>query len=752
MILATDLDGTFLGGEEPARRQLYRLIQENDSLKLIFVTGRGLEMVLPLLSDRSIPRPDYIIADVGATVVDGRDMRAIQPLQHEIEKRWPGYEQIVSDLSDLPGIQVQEVPQEHRCSFLYDEGVDWSKVHEIAEKHECDLMTSADRYLDFLPRGVNKGSTLRRLIEIADDLSPDEGVLTAGDTLNDLHLLREGYAGVAVGNSEPELLARTKSSPKVYHAQAEGAGGILEAMNHFGFNQTKSRLDAEEKYPAGSAQVIMSYHRLPYEETIVKGEIRRTPPKSPNGIIPTLLNYFISKKPGIWLAADPSHKKRENYQKNVQLDDDNFPSLQISRVPLLQKDYDLFYKVFSKEALWPIIFSFPERAKFVDEHWEHFCHVNRIFAEQIAEQAQEKALVWMHDYNQWMVPAYLRQFRPDLRIAFFHHTAFPAADIFNIIPWSPHIVGSLLKCDYVGFHIPQYIANFVQVARSHAPVKPANRQTFAPRFLTYGCALGIDESYTELRNGHHVTRLGAHPVGVNVSNIRLRLRNEATQEKIAMLGRHYAGCKVVLSIERLDYVKGPVQKLLAFEQLLEEHPEWHGKVTLVNICPPAADQMTIYRSVQTQMEQAVGRINGRFSKPGWIPIEFFFRSFAFDEVLAYYALADVCWVTPLRDGLNLVAKEYVAARDTVRKPGMLVLSEFAGASTELKGALLTNPYHQSDLCNKLLRALEMPPAEVQGRQNKMAATINHYDIARWAEDFLQAAGQNPQPSATSPAS
>jgi glucosylglycerol-phosphate synthase len=195
-----------------------------------------------------------------------------------------------------------------------------------------------------------------------------------------------------------------------------------------------------------------------------------------------------------------------------------------------------------------------------------------------------------------------------------------------------------------------------------------------------------------------------------------------------------------------------VQKLQAFEQLLEDHPEWHGKVTLVNICPPAADQMTIYRSVQTQMEQAVGRINGRFSKPGWNPVEFFFRAFSFDEVLAYYALADVCWVTPLRDGLNLVAKEYVAVRDTVRKAGVLVLSEFAGASTELKGALLTNPYHQSDLSNKLLRGLEMPPEESLARLNKMAATINHYDIARWAEDFLQAASQTPEPSATVQAS
>lgn len=752
MILATDLDGTFLGGDEQARRQLYRLIQESDSLKLIFVTGRGLEMVVPLLSDRSIPRPDYIIADVGGTVVDARDMRPIQPLQYEIEKIWSGYEPIVAAMAAVPGIQVQEVPQEHRCSFFYDASVDWNRIREIAERHHCDLLTSADRYLDFLPRGVNKGSSLRRLIASVPELAADQGVLAAGDTLNDLELLRAGYPAVAVGNAEAALRAETRGESNIYQARARGAGGILEALAHFGFIENEKVFTGPEPFPAaGSAQVILSYHRLPYEETTGNGVLQRTPPKSPNGIIPTLLNYFISQKPGIWLAADPAAKKREDYQKNVRLDDAQFPALQISRVPLSPKDYDLFYKVFSKEALWPIIFSFPERAKFVDAHWEHFCRINRQFAEQAAEQAQENALVWVHDYNQWMVPAYLRQFRPDLRIAFFHHTAFPAADIFNIIPWSNEIVGSLLKCDYVGFHIPHYIANFVQVARSHAPVVPGNRQSFAPRFMTYGCALGIDESYTEVRQGSHVTRLGAHPVGVNVSNIKTRLASDSIQGKLKTLRRHYEGSKVVLSIERMDYVKGPVQKLHAFEALLEKHPEWHGKVTLVNICPPAAEQMTIYRSVQTQMEQAVGRINGRFSRPGWNPVEFFFRSFAFDEVLAYYALADVCWVTPLRDGLNLVAKEYVAVCDTTHNSGVLVLSEFAGASVELKGALLTNPYHESDLANKLLQALEMSPEEGAARLNKMAATISHYDIARWAEDFLQAASQS-QSSAPVPAS
>ena len=741
MILATDLDGTFLHGEAQLKRRLYRYIERHAESKLIFVTGRGVELIIPLLSDVDIPNPDFIIADVGSTVVDGQDLQPVQPIQSEIENVWPGYETILDIFKRVEGLTPQDVPQEHRCSFLFEGVIDWEEVYHLADANQCDIITSVNRYLDVLPRGVNKGSTLRKLIAQEETLFRQSGaILTAGDTLNDLALLKAGYAAVAVGNSEQDLLNRTQDTPTVYHARAEGVGGILEAIQHFKLRRIDLTSPRSDATPAnGLAQVVLSYHRLPYDEIEHEGTILHRPPASPNGIIPTLLSYFASEKSGIWLAAYPVSKVPKTFNPNIKLDGEHFQNLTISRVPLTKKDYTLFYKTFSKEALWPIIFSFPERVKFDDASWQHYCHINQLLAEHAAEQADRGALVWIHDYNQWMVPAYLHKLRPDLNIAFFHHTAFPGSDIFNIIPWSNEIVGSLLKCHYIGFHIPKYVANFVEVAQSHSLVAPEGLESCAPRFLTYGCALGVAEIHTRLKVGNHTVHLGAHPVGVNVDQIQSIVTSDATRNMRADHLKTHQNRKVVLSIERLDYVKGPIQKLLAFERLLENHPEWHNKVSLINICPPAAEGITVYRSVQLQIEQAIGRINGRFSQPGWLPVAFFFRAIPFEQTIAYYTMADICWVTPLRDGLNLVAKEFVAVCDKTQRPGVLIVSEFAGVSTELKGALLTNPYHIANLEEVLYKGLSMGREEAMARMQQMAETVKWHTVQRWGETFIQAA-------------
>lgn len=747
MILATDLDGTFLHGDATLKRTLYQHIEEDPDWTLIFVTGRGVERIIPLVSDPDIPNPDYIIADVGGTVVDGRDFQPIQPIQMEVENVWPEHEVILDRFMDVDGLVLQDVPQDHRCSFLFEGTIDWQHVHALAAMDHCEVLVSSNRYLDILPKGVNKGSSLRKLIAQQKDLlCHGDAILTAGDTLNDLALLKAGYPAVAVGNSDADLLATTRDIATIYHARAEGAGGILEALEHFGIQKTKLRpkstpdLTQTDKTPL--AQVILSYHRLPYDEINHEGTLQRTPPASPNGIIPTLLSFFASEQSGVWLAAHPVAKMPETFQSNIKLDGGHFQNLSISRVPLTRKDYTLFYKTFSKEAFWPVIFSFPERAKFDDALWTHYCEINQRLAEHAARQAAPGALVWIHDYNQWMVPAYLRRLRPDLNIAFFHHTAFPGPDIFNIIPWARDIVGSLLKCNYIGFHIPRYISNFIQVAQSHAPVIPENLESCAPRFLTYGCALGIAETHTRLNTGDHTVHLGAHPVGVNVAYIQSLLDSDDIQAALADHQTTYAGQKVVLSIERLDYVKGPLQKLLAFEKFLEDHPEWLGNISLINVCPPAAEGVMIYQSIQREMEQAVGRINGRFSLPDWIPVAFFFRAIPFEQAIAYYALADVCWVTPLRDGLNLVAKEYAAVCGHTQHPGVLIVSEFAGVSTELRGALLTNPYHISNLVETLHKGLTMSEEEALARMNQMAETVKWHNVTRWGTEFMEATHQS----------
>lgn len=736
MLLATDLDGTFLAGDPEDRLSLYQTIAAHPEIKLAYVTGRSLEAVLPLLADPTLPQPDYIIADVGATLVHGDSLQPIQPLQSTVDARWPGETQVASAIEAF-GLERQDVPQARRCSyFCTPEQAANPALRKIADELGCDLLYSAELYLDFLPKGVNKGSSLQALADWLE-LSHDQ-VLAAGDTLNDLSMLSSSFHGVCVGQSEAALLEATRSHSRTLHANRPGCGGILEAFAHFGF-LGEHGIAAERRQAAqpGKAELVMVYHRLPYEEyRNAAGKLQRRRPTSPNGIIPTLLSFFGDGRPGSWVAWAVHEDDDEPFDSHTTVDAERYPKLTAARVKLSKEEVDVFYKRFSKEAFWPTLHTFWERATFNEDDWQVFCKVNRAFAERTALEAAEGAIVWLHDYNLWMVPAYLRELRPDLRIAFFHHTYFPSADVFNVLPWRRQIVGSLLQCDYIGFHIPRQVENFVDVARGVFPLKTLDRQNCAPRFITYGCAVGLERMTTALDTGTRQVKLGAHPVGLDIDRVRNALEAPKIQELMTQLREEMKGVKLILSVERLDYTKGILEKLNAYERLLADNPELIGKVTLVTVCVPAAREMTVYDELQTQIEQAVGRINGRFARIGWTPLQFFFRSLPFEEVSAWYAMADVMWITPLRDGLNLVAKEFVAAQGLLGGRGVLVLSEFAGAAAELKGALLTNPHDPADLAHTCYLALNLPKSEAQARLRELFDIVSYNDIRRWGEDFL----------------
>jgi trehalose-6-phosphate synthase len=241
--------------------------------------------------------------------------------------------------------------------------------------------------------------------------------------------------------------------------------------------------------------------------------------------------------------------------------------------------------------------------------------------------------------------------------------------------------------------------------------------------------------------GENRVKLGAIPVGIDTRLINRIMQKKSIFDKIAAMKKMLAGKKMILSAERLDYVKGPLEKMLAFEQLLEHHPEFHGKVELVNICTPPVEGMKIYDSIRLDIEAAVGRINGRFSKMDWTPVRVFFRSIPFEEILVYYGAADVAWITPLRDGLNLVAKEYVAVQQVAAAgdKGVLILSEFAGAAVELPYALLTNPYDQHSLEEVLVHALTMKPDERKMRMERLYQQVKYFNVEYWADQFLSQA-------------
>ena len=745
MLLATDLDGTFLGGSAEHKQALYQLISGNQDIQLVFVTGRGLEAVMPLLSDPMVPTPDYIICDVGGTVVEGASLQAVQPIQSDIDRRWPGERMVAEAMSVFPELERQEVPQQRRCSYFCHQDAVTPGLLGAARALNCEVLFSASRYLDILPAGVNKGSTLRALVAhlgVAEDQ-----VLVAGDTLNDLSMYEAGFQGVCVGESEPALLAATADLPKVFQATDPGCGGILQAIVHFALLRPGYLDEATLSAERGRSDLVMVYHRLPYEEQRINGRIVQRRPKSPNGIIPTLLSFFAAGQRGSWVAWS-IHNERSDppFEIHTTVDAQDYPGLVAARVALSKEEVDVFYKRFSKEAFWPTLHTFWERAIFREEDWQVFLAVNRKFAERTAAEAAEGATVWLHDYNLWMVPAALRELRPDLKIAFFHHTYFPSADAFNVLPWRREIVGSLLQCDYIGFHIPRQAKNFVDVAAGVASLRIVERRACAPRYLTYGCAVGLETMTSRIEVHGRQIGLGAHPVGLDLDRIRRSLQHPKTPGRRAAIRNEFADKRLVLSVERLDYTKGTLEKIRAFGDVLERYPRMRGKVSLVVVCVPAAKEMTVYDELQVQIEQAVGRVNGQYAEVGWSPIRFFFRPLPFEEVVAWYAEADVMWITPLRDGLNLVCKEYVATQGQIDGHGVLVLSEFAGAAAELHGALLTNPHDPADLRERLCQALDMDQEERDSRLRGLNEIVCHNDIVRWGQEFLEAVASGGQSS------
>ncbi|MEO1093830.1 MAG: glucosylglycerol-phosphate synthase [Cyanobacteria bacterium J06638_28] len=482
------------------------------------------------------------------------------------------------------------------------------------------------------------------------------------------------------------------------------------------------------------SSLVILYHREPYDEVVEKGRRVYKEKKSPNGIIPTLKSFFASAEASTWIAwKKNSSREQEQFQPDMTYEGAG-ENCVVRRIPLSAQQVKDFYYVTSKEAFWPILHAFPEKHTSDSADWENFKHINRLFAEAACENAADDALIWIHDYNLWMAPYYIRQKMPHVRIAFFHHTPFPAADTFNILPWREEIIESLLCCDLCGFHIPRYAENFVSAARSLFTIEVLRRTPVSAAFTSSGTALAEPEIATQLKYGDRLVNVDAFPVGTNPALIRSILEKPAAQQTIQDIREQIGDNKLIISASRVDYTKGNREMLLAYERLLERQPDLHGKINLVAVAVKSAAGMRVYRTVQREIEQVVGRINGRFARLNWRPVQFSTEPVSYETLMAYMQTADIAWITPLRDGLNLVAKEYVVAHGG--QDGVLVLSEFTGAAVELPGAILTNPYAKRNMDTSIDQAIAMPKAEQASRMKPMYEALCQYDVQRWADHLL----------------
>jgi trehalose 6-phosphate synthase len=373
-----------------------------------------------------------------------------------------------------------------------------------------------------------------------------------------------------------------------------------------------------------------------------------------------------------------------------------------------------YYDGLCNGALWPLFHSFPSRVRLCDRDWAAYQRANRAFARAGARLVGPEDTVWIHDYHLFLLGQELRKLGHSGPIGLFLHIPFPGPDVFFILPWAEQILLAMLDLDLIGFHTEAYVSNFLQCMASIP-----------------GARVGDD--VVEHRGRR--TRVGAFPIGVIPE--QFQEPPEAGTTDVSRLMSAIAPTRLVLGVDRLDYTKGIPERLTAFARLLELQPEWRRKVSLVQISVPSRSDVPEYVEQRSRVEHIVGRANGELGEPDWVPIRYLYRSFGRSQLSLLYRSAAVGYVTPLRDGMNLVAKEYVAAQDPA-DPGVLVLSRFAGAAAELTDALLTNPWHVDGLARDLDRALRMGIDERRARHAKLLERVARTTAITWAEDFLSA--------------
>lgn len=489
-------------------------------------------------------------------------------------------------------------------------------------------------------------------------------------------------------------------------------------------------------------ELVVVYHRQPFERAIVDGKETLRSHRSPNGIVPTLRGFFKYFDAGTWVAWTEVEQARAGdviANDPVEFAGERY---NVAQLGLTKEQVTSFYKVTSKAALWPILHSFVDKFDYDAADWNTFREVNQLFADATCQVASQGAVVWVHDYNLWLVPKLIREQRPDLTIAFFHHTPFPSSDVFGVLPWRTEITESLLCCDRVGFHIPRYAENFAAVARAFGGAQTAGRQPVHERLRPEGWALQESTVVGELLWNDRRIKVDAVPLGVDVPKIVETVQSPEAQARAAEI-RASAGAETILfAVSRVDYTKGTVELIDAYGRLLERRPELIGKVKLFVVCVPPAPGMKVYDDIQAAIEQRVGALNGKFSTLDYVPLVLFAQPLGFDELMAWYRAADVCWITPLRDGLNLVAKEFIAAKEG--NDGKLVLSEFTGAAVELEHAILMHPYSARSMDRAIDEALDMPHDEEYERMQKLFAATKQHDLAWWVAEMLKRFGVEPR--------
>jgi trehalose 6-phosphate synthase/phosphatase len=485
-----------------------------------------------------------------------------------------------------------------------------------------------------------------------------------------------------------------------------------------GFTQAVCRAWPGRRPRSGMRLIVVS-NRLPFTVSFKEGTPRfRT---SPGGLTTGLWSYLEKRAadpaasrdflwvgwPGACVATQQEEAVREHGRQKFKA----WP------VFLPEDCMAGFYHGFCNRTLWPLFHYFPFITRYEEDDWQQYQHVNRAFADALLNVLRPDDLLWVHDYHLMLLPRLVREQFPEMPIGFFLHIPFPSYEVFRLLPraWRVGIIEGLLGASVIGFHTHDYSRDFLTSV-----------------LRTVGC----EHQLGSLALHDRVVKVDTFPMGIDFDRFNHAAASQETESHLVELRAKCAGQKIIFSVDRLDYTKGLLNRLRGYELFLKRNPQWRGKVVFIMSVAPSRIGVESYQNMKLELEQTVGRIVGAYGNVHWTPLIYQYRNLGFDEIVALYRLCHVALVTPLRDGMNLVAKEFVASRPD--QTGVLILSEMAGAAKEMGEALVINPVHRDDFARALEQALTMPEEEQVKRNQILQERLRRYDVTRWADDFVQA--------------
>ncbi len=469
----------------------------------------------------------------------------------------------------------------------------------------------------------------------------------------------------------------------------------------------------------GLMRLVVVSNRLPFTVSIKDGAPQFT--VSSGGLTSGLWSYLERRVAGaaerpefLWVGWPGASVPAEHQRVVREYAASNFKARPVF---LSEENADLFYLGFSNRTIWPLFHYVPSLTRYEENYWEEYKRANQIFCDALLDVLRPDDVVWVHDYQLMLLPRLIRERFPDIPIGFFLHIPFPSFEVFRLLPgsWRAEIIEGMLGANLVGFHTHDYTRHFL------------------------GCVLriaGHEHQLGTLTLRDHVVKVDTFPMGIDFEKFAQASRSPATEAGAAQFREKCVGQKVIFSVDRLDYTKGLINRLRGYELFLKRNPAWHGKVTFVLSVAPSRIGVGAYQRMKQEIEQTVGRIVGAYGDVHWTPLIYQYRNLSFEEITVMYRACDVALITPLRDGMNLVAKEFVASRPD--QTGVLILSEMAGAAKEMCEAIVISPFHDGEVSQAIEQALAMPVEEQVKRNRAMQERLRRYDVNRWAEEFIQA--------------